>query len=126
MQSRPIVPTRTSLPLVPRMMLVPGGQQDGSSPRIAVTTWVTVTLLPAASVAVQVTIVVPRGNTAGALLVTVTGPAVSLAVTTPRFGVRHCEIVTGKGGLVNTGGVESTTFTVNAPDAVAPAMSVTV
>src|SRR5438876_8853694 len=43
-----------------------------------------VALLPLPSVAVQVTRLVPTGNCAGALLVTVTEPQLSLAVGVPR------------------------------------------
>src|SRR5690242_163029 len=43
-----------------------------------------VAVLPLLSVAVQVTRLVPTGNCAGALLVTVTAPQLSLAVGLPR------------------------------------------
>src|SRR5438093_13086383 len=43
-----------------------------------------VALLPLPSVAVQVTRLVPTGNCAGALLVTVTEPQLSLAAVVPR------------------------------------------
>ena len=85
MQSAPLVPFRMSLLLVPRMMLVPAGQQDTSSPSSAMTVVVFFVTLPAASRAVQVTIVVPSGNFAGASLVGVTGPQSSVAVGVPRF-----------------------------------------
>jgi len=78
-----------------------------------VTTWVAVELLPEASVAVQVTVVVPSGNRAGASLVTA-GLASHRSATcgVPRFtGVPAsvvCSVVM-PGGAVMLGGVVSTT-----------------
>src|SRR6267378_3693261 len=43
-----------------------------------------VVVLPLPSVTVQVTVLVPTGNWAGALLVTVTEPQLSVAVTVPK------------------------------------------
>ena len=52
-----------------------------------VITCVAVAVLPAASVAVQVTVVLPSGKAAGALLVTVTVPQSTLATGDPRLGI---------------------------------------
>src|SRR4051794_6650356 len=115
MQSAPEVPFRMSLLPVPRMMLVPVGQQDTSSPRSVVTVVVLVATFPAASRAVQVTIVVPSGNFAGALLVMVTDPQSSLATGVPRFSpaatVQSVVAMLAGGAVVNTGGTVSALVT---------------
>src|SRR5437773_8124891 len=85
------------------------------------TSWVAVPELPAASVAVQVTVVVPSGNTlpAGASFVTVTTPRSSLAVAVPSCaspttapdGDVASTVASGgaviDGGVVSGGGVTS-------------------
>src|SRR4051812_49256081 len=114
MQSAPDVPVRVSLLLVPLMMLLPAGQHDTSSPRSVVTVVVLVAMLPAGSLAVQVTIVIPSGNFAGALLVTVTDPQSSTAFAVPRFrpaATVHSVLLIAAGGeVVNTGGTVSASF----------------
>src|SRR5262245_28437376 len=79
MQSGPEVPVIVLLFDVPTMMLDPGGQHAVLLPSTAVTFWVATAVFPAASRAVQVTVVVPSGNTLGLLLVMVT-PQGSVAV----------------------------------------------
>src|SRR5437868_11146205 len=111
MQSFPGVPFRVSLLSVPLMMLLPAGQHDTSSPRSVVTVWVRVVTFPAGSVAVQVTIVTPSGNFAGALLVTVTAPQSSVAVAVPRLRpaavVHRVVVIVAGGSVLNTGGTVS-------------------
>ena len=48
---------------------------------------VAVAVLPAASVAVQITVVVPIGNATGALLLTVTVVQLSVAIALPKFAI---------------------------------------
>src|SRR5690349_14457233 len=55
----------------------------GFSLSFTVTVWVAVVWLPAASVAVQVTVVVPRGKSPGASLVTLLPAQLSLVVGVP-------------------------------------------
>src|SRR3954468_9003037 len=115
MQSGPAVPVSVSLPVVPRMMFVPAGQHDASSPRSVVTSCVRLVWLPAGSVAVQVTVVVPSGNWAGASFVTVTAPQSSVAVavpsTRPAAAVQRVELVIAAGTDVNTGATLSPSTT---------------
>ena len=56
----------------------------GYSVSFTVTVWVAVAVLPAASVAVHVTVVVPFGKVEGALLITATPAQLSPAVAVPR------------------------------------------
>ena len=65
--------------------VVSAGQEiDGASSSTTVTFWVQVAVFPAASVAVQVTVVSPSGKLDGALLVTVTELSqLSVAVAVP-------------------------------------------
>src|SRR6516165_8354078 len=97
MQSDPLVPFSLSLPDVPLMIFVPGGQHDASSPSTAVTRCVPVVALPAPSRAVQVTTVVPSGKVVGLLLVIVTGPTRSVPVAVPMFRFVQTEVVTSDG-----------------------------
>ena len=83
-----------------------GGQQAGLSVSTTVTRWVAVATFPAPSVARQVTSVVPGGNCAGALFVTVT-PQGSLAVAVPMSNEPQTVVVTSAGTKVNVGGVVS-------------------
>src|SRR4051812_37209450 len=106
MQSDPLVPLMMSLPAVPTITLVPGGQQAGLSVRTTVTRWVAVATFPAPSVALQVTRVVPGGNCAGALFVTVT-PHGSLAVAVPMSNDPQVAVVMSAGAKVNVGGTLS-------------------
>jgi hypothetical protein len=81
----------------------------GPPGQVTVTVWVAVETLPAASTAVQVTVVTPNKNVAGASLVTVTVPGqASATVGAPSTGVSSTVTVTSGGG-VRTGGVRSTT-----------------
>ena len=83
MRSLPLVHVSWSSFVVPMMTLYPAGQHDGSSVGSVLISWETVTTLPAASLASQVTRVVPKGICAGALLVRLTIPQSSSA-TTPK------------------------------------------
>ena len=81
------------------------------------TVWVHTVLLPLGSVAVQVTLLTPKGNWAGALLVTLTVPPGSLAVGEPSITreAKHwptSTFVVTFGGQVSDGGVVSRTSTV--------------
>ena len=49
--------------------------------------WVAVVLFPAASVAVQVTVVFPNGKLAGALFVTLAKVQLSVATGVPKFAI---------------------------------------
>jgi hypothetical protein len=90
---------------------VPCPEQLGPPGQVTVTVWMAVALLPAASTAVQVTVVTPNAKGAGASFVTVTAPGhASTAVGVPRTGVSSTVTVTSGGG-VKTGGVRSTTVT---------------
>ena len=64
--------------------LAAGAEIVGSSASFTVTTCVAEAVLPEASVAVQVTVVAPLTNVAGASLVTVTPAQLSPAVAVPR------------------------------------------
>ena len=90
------------------------------------TVWVAVEMLPAASTAVQVTVVTPNKNFAGASLVTVTLPGqASMTVGVPRTGVSSTVTVTSGGGD-RMGGVRSTTVTLPVHVAAALAVELTV
>jgi len=90
---------------------VPCPEQLGPPGQVTVTVWVAVDALPAASVAVQVTVVTPNKNLAGASLVTVTVPGqASMTVGVPRTGVSSTVTVTSGGGEM-IGGDRSTTVT---------------
>jgi hypothetical protein len=90
---------------------VPCPEQLGPPGQVTVTVWVAVETLPAASAAVQVTVVTPNANLAGASLVTVTVPGqASITIGVPRTGVSSTVTVTSGGGD-RTGGVTSTTVT---------------
>jgi hypothetical protein len=87
----------------------PCPEQLGPPGQVTVTVCVAVETLPAASTAVQVTVVTPNKNFAGASLVTVTLPGqASIAIGVPRTGVSSTVTVTSGGGE-RTGGVRSTT-----------------
>src|SRR5438552_3202348 len=93
-----------------------------------VTVVVAVALLPAASRAVNVTVVEPRGKIAGALLDTATEPltvslAVGIGTTTDVPDGLACSTVMGGGTPLNVGGVVSTTVTVVVAVALLPAAS---
>ena len=92
-----------------------------------VTFWVSVSLLPLSSVAVQTTTVLPSGNRAGALLlmsglVSQLSSAVAVPSTT---GVAFCDehSVTKSAGTVMFGASVSRTVTVNSVLLVSPAIS---
>src|SRR6187402_500398 len=102
MQSDPAVPVSVLLFDVPRMMWVPAGQHEGSSPSETVTVCVATVVLPALSRAVQRTRVVPIGKAAGASLVMVT-PQGSTAVAWPGFRPEHADVVIDGGTKVNWG-----------------------
>ena len=71
--------------------------------------------LPYSSVAVQVTIVSPSGNTSGASLVTVVIPDISSAVNSPRFSILVSMLsasIVKFSGAMRTGDVVSTTVMV--------------
>ena len=90
----------------------PSAQELGPPAHVILTVWVAVAVLPAASLAVQVTVVTPIGKVAGALFVTVTVPGQrSVAVAVPMLGVVPSTAVTGPGTDVNVGGVWSWTVT---------------
>src|SRR5205814_9916286 len=100
----------------------------GATVSTTVTTVLVAALLPAASRAVNVTVVTPRGKIPGALLDTATEPlTLSLAV-----GIGHtsdapdgpvCSTVVGGGTPLNVGGVVSTTVTIVVAVALLPAAS---
>src|SRR5258705_13679780 len=78
-------------------------------------------MLPAASRAVNVTVVAPRGKIAGALLDTATGPltmslATGIGTATDVPDGPACSTVMGGGTPLNVGGVVSTTVTVVADE----------
>ena len=92
-----------------------------------VTSCVAVEVLPCESCAVQVTVVVPKPNVAGALLVNVTPPQLSVPVGVPKDTVTpavklHC--VYAPGTDVKTGSSVSFTVTVKLLDDVLPCISV--
>ncbi len=91
-----------------------------------VTTWVAVPILPAASLAVHVTVVGPNGNVIGASLASHTTPTASVAVAVP-MATGVCVPVASAvtfAGATTTGRVVSTTATVNVDGAeVFPAAS---
>jgi len=90
----------------------PSGHELGPPAQVILTVCCAVAVLPAASLAVQVTVVTPIGNVAGALLVTVTAPGQkSVAVAVPMLGVVPSGTVIGPGTNVNVGGVWSSTVT---------------
>jgi hypothetical protein len=90
----------------------PFAQELGPPAHVILTVCVAVDVLPAASLAVQVTVVMPIGKVAGALFVTVTVPGQrSVAVAVPMLGVVPSTAVTGPGTNVNVGGVLSWTVT---------------
>jgi hypothetical protein len=95
-----------------------------------VTTCVAVAVLPAASVTVQVTIVLPNGSAAGALLTTLATVQLSEVTGVPKFtlvAVHPVFVETVKAaGAVIVGLILSTTVTVCVAVAVLPAASVTV
>ena len=115
------------------LLVVPGKPvtKTGAVVSRTVTVVVAVAMLPEASVAEKVTVVVPRGKTARASLVT-TGAASELSVAVGRdtmTGVPFrfvCSIVIGAGTSERTGGSESTTDTVNMNTDLWPVGSVTV
>ena len=78
---------------------------------MTVTIWVAVAVLPLVSVAVQVTVVAPSGNVAGASLATVTGKK-SLAKAMPgSTATGTSETTSMSGGAAMAGGVVSCTVT---------------
>ena len=94
----------------------------GAVVSVTVTICVAVPMFPAASVADHVTVVVPTGNEAGALLVGVSMPSTtSTAVAIPRAIADNGPVASTDtaGGAVTTGGVASTRFTVTSCVAVA-------
>ena len=108
MQSGPDVPVIVLLFDVPSRRCGSAGQHEVLVPSTAVTFWVTEqAVFPAASRAVQVTVVVPSGNTLGLLLVMVTAPQGSVAVAVPMFTLVQVGIVNAGGTNVNVGAVRS-------------------
>src|SRR6059036_713686 len=90
-----------------------------------------VAVLPLPSVAVQVTRLVPTGNCAGALLVTVTAPQLSLAVGLPKATpvakqVPALALTVTSAGQLTVGGCVSRTVTVNVQVLVLPLLSLAV
>ena len=111
----------------PVWQALPFGHDPGPPAHVIVTVCVAVAVLPAASLAVHVTVVTPIGKGEGALFVTVTVPGqVSATVGVPRVGVVPITAVTGPGTDVNVGGVWSTTVTLPVQVAVPPVAEVTV
>src|SRR5438552_2029671 len=89
---------------------------------------VRVAMLPCASTAVQVTVVVPRGNVEpdGWSQITVSGPSTASKALAVKLTVAPSGPVasaTMGSGRVSTGGVVSTTVTVNVAVAIFPATS---
>jgi hypothetical protein len=121
----------TDVPDGPACSTVIGGGTPlnvGGVVSLTVTVVVAVALLPAASAAVNVTVVAPRGKIAGALLDTVTEPltvsfAVGIGTGTDVPDGPACSTVIGGGTPLNVGGVESTTVTVVVAVALLPAAS---
>ena len=77
---------------------------------------VAVAVLPAASVAVQVTVVLPSGKAAGALLVTVTVPQSTLAKGEPKLGIMAWQLLLAltdiaAGAVIDTFGFTATLVT---------------
>src|SRR5450432_4558951 len=103
MQSAPEVPLIVSLFEVPTITCVPAGQQDVSLPSSAVTSWVAVAFTPAELVAVQVTVVLPKGKVAGALPATLTLPQPSTAVGRASDAALQDRIVTAGETKLNVG-----------------------
>jgi hypothetical protein len=115
-----------------------GAVIEGGVLSVTVTVWVAVELLPAASVAVYVIVVVPTGkklSVGSALRVMVTAEQLSVAVAVPRAAlptnfpqsVAPGPVVTvTAAGAVITGGVSSVTVTVCVAVAVFPLASVAV
>ena len=92
-----------------------------------------VDVLPAPSVAVHVTIVVPAGNTEGASLITVVPEQLSLYVALPKFKlsfeVPHCPasvLTTRFAGAVISGFSASVTVTLKVAESHVPEVSLTV
>ena len=108
---------------------VGGAISSGGVVSRTTTRWTAVASFPAASVAVQVTVVVPSGNTAGASLETDATPTASVASGEPTStgapsGDAASAVASG-GGTIE-GGVVSTTFTSCSAVASFPAASVAV
>jgi hypothetical protein len=97
---------------------------------VTVTVWLQVAVLPALSVTVQVTVVVPAGNAAGALFVTEATPQLSAVTGVPRLTPVAVQplfvVVLTATGQVIVGRILSVTVTVWLQVAVLPALSVTV
>jgi hypothetical protein len=123
--------TATAVPDGPACSTVMGGGTPlnvGGVVSTTVTVVVAVALLPAASAAVNATVVTPRGKIAGALLDTMTEPltvsfAVGIGTVTDAPDGPACSTVTGGGTPLSVGGVVSTTVTVVVAVTVLPAAS---
>ena len=112
------------------MVIDDGHVITGFSVSTTVTICVQVAVFPALSVAVHVTVVVPKGKVVGASLLTVAVPQLSVAVATPIEAVdEHCPksvLMVIDDGHVITGFSVSTTVTICVQVAVFPALSVAV
>ena len=106
-----------------------GAASDGGVVSTTVTSCVAVCVLPASSAAVQVTVVVPSGNRAGASLATDATPTASDAVAAPwSTSVPDGPAASARtdSGAYTDGGVVSTTETTCESDAELPAASAAV
>src|SRR6185312_5258448 len=98
---------------------------------LSVTVWVAVAVLPWISVTVQVTVVWPTGNDAGASLLTLCTPQLSLVTGVPRSTFMAEQLPLSATGVTSAGAVivgfwSSLTVTVWVAVAVLPWISVTV
>src|SRR5260370_6152109 len=106
-----------------------GQVTEGGWLSVTITSCGQVAVLPCESVAVQITVLVPRGNIAGALLVRVTAPQLSVAVGVPSVTLvaphRPGEATTvTRAGQAIEGGWVSVTITSSGHAAVLPCKSV--
>jgi hypothetical protein len=97
---------------------------------LTVTVCVAVAVLPELSVTVQITVVTPSGNVAGALLVTIVIVQLSVAVGAPNATLKAAHelfaLTNTLAGAVTAGACVSVTVTVCVAVVVFPALSVTV
>jgi hypothetical protein len=127
------VPRATPVAVHPVLVVVftfAGHVMVGSTLSVTVTVWLQVAVLPLLSVTVQVTVVVPIGNAAGALLETEATPQLSAVTGVPRatpVAVHPVLVVAFTfTGQVMVGSTLSVTVTVWLQVAVLPLLSVTV
>ncbi len=112
------------------VVILAGAEIVGFTLSVTVTVWLAVALFPAASVTVQITVVVPNGKATGALFFTEATEQLSLVVGVPRatpVAVQAVLVVVAIFvGAVIVGFTLSVTVTVWLAVALFPAASVTV